>query len=98
MSTYDELIKSLKDYRNISEEDEHSVLKKTAEAIEALQSVVDEKQKLLDVALKDLAKSSECKYCSNLDKCSLRRVERTLAYGNCAEWKWRGANTADIAS
>ncbi len=97
-TSYNELIKSLENYKSMPEEREHSVLKQTAEAIETLQSVVDEKQMLLDMALNDLAKSSECKYCSNLDKCSMRRIERTLAYGSCADWKWRGANTADIAS
>ncbi len=98
MNKYDELIKSLQNCKDVPGECDHSVFKQTAEAIEALQSVLDEKQKLLDVALDDLAKGSECKYCSNLNRCSIRRIERTLAYGKCRDWQWRGTNTAEKAS
>jgi len=98
MNKYDELIKSLQNYKNIPNDCDRSVFEQTVEAIENLQSVLDEKQRLLDVALDDLAKGSECKYCSNLDQCSIRRIERTLAYGNCRDWQWRGANTEDKAS
>ncbi|PKM74436.1 MAG: hypothetical protein CVU91_00795 [Firmicutes bacterium HGW-Firmicutes-16] len=98
MNKYDELINSLQNCKNVPNDCDHSVFEQTVEAIKALQSVLDEKQKQLDVALDDLAKCSECKHCSNLDRCSIRRIERTLAYGKCRDWQWRGTNTADKAS
>lgn len=58
----------------------------------------DELKKLFDEALGDLAKDCDCKFCSNLSQCSTRRVERNLAYGNCSNWEWRGAKTAEKAS
>ena len=98
MEKYNELIKSLEGYINTPDESVRSVLIKTTQALETLQSVVGEKQKLLDAALNDMAKSSECKYCSNIDHCSMRRIERTLAYGACADWQWHGVKTEEKAS
>ena len=98
MDKYNELIKSLKDCINTPDENVRSVLKQTTQALETLQSVVGEKQKLLDAALNDMAKSSECKNCSNIDNCSIRRIERNLAYGACATWQWRGAKSEEKAS
>lgn len=98
MEKYDELIKSLKNYRDKTEECEPSVLKLTAEAIEKLQTAINEKQKLLDEALNDLAKGCDCKNCANIDACNIRRIERNLAYGGCSKWQWKGAKIADIAS
>ena len=98
MDKYNELLKTLENYRDIPNESGQSVLKQTAEAIEELQSVIDEKQKLLAAALDNLSKCSDCKYCSNVNQCSTHSVERNLAYGGCGKWQWTGAKTADIAS
>ena len=98
MEKYDELIKSLENYRDKPNECDLAVLKRTAEAISVLQSVIVEKQKLLDGALDDLAKCGECKNCSNLNQCSIRSVERNLAYGGCGKWQWKGAKATEKAS
>ncbi len=98
MKKYDELIKSLENYRDTSDDCGHTVLKQSAEAIETLQSVLGEKQRLLDEALDNLAKDSECKYCSNIDQCSSRSIERNLAYGGCGRWQWRGIKAIEKAS
>ena len=98
MKKYDELIKSLENYRDTSDDCGHTVLKQSAEAIETLQSVLGEKQRLLDEALDNLAKDSECKYCSNIDQCSSRSIERNLAYGGCGRWQWKGAKVTEKAS
>lgn len=98
MMNYDNLMESLESHRDKPDEGGHLMSEQTAEAIEALQSVINEKQRLLDEALGDLAKSNECKYCSNIDQCSLNRIDRNLAYGSCSTWQWHGAKTADKAS
>lgn len=98
MKKYDALIETLEKHKDIPDECGHSIFEQTAEAIGALQSVIDEKQRLLDEALQDLAKSNECKYCSNIDQCSLNRIDRNLAYGSCSKWQWHGAKTAEKAS
>jgi hypothetical protein len=71
---------------------------RNALTIEALQSVLDEKQRLLDEALVDLAQCHDCNCCANLSKCSNHRVERNMAYGGCADWQWRGAKSLIWAS
>ena len=73
-------------------------MEKHDEIINALQSTIDEKQKLLDAALCDLAKGSDCKYCANIGQCSTHSVERNLAYGGCARWNWKGAKVVERAS
>jgi hypothetical protein len=98
MDRYDELIKSLEKYTNIQDEYGHSIFTQTAETLTALQSDANEKQKLLDEALRDLAKCNDCKYCANLDQCSPHRIERNFNYGSCAKWQWRGAKTVVKAS
>ncbi len=98
MERYDELIKSLANYRDIPNDCGHTVFIQTAEAIEALQSAVEDKQKLLDEALNDLSKGCDCKYCSNVSHCNTHRIERNFAYGSCDKWQWRGKETADKAS
>lgn len=98
MNKYDELIESLENHRDTPDESGHSIFEQTAEAIESLQSVLDEKQKLLDEALEDLAKSNDCKYCLNLDQCSLSRIDRNIAYGSCSSWQWHRTKTAEKAS
>lgn len=98
MERYDELIKSLQTYSNIPNDCEHTVFKQTAEAIEALQSAVEKKQKQLDEALGDLSNGCDCKYCANVKNCNTRRIERNFAYGSCDKWQWRGKLTAEKAS
>ena len=98
MDKHDEMIKSIENYRDVPNEDGRIVIQRTDEAINALQSVIDEKQKQLDAALGDLAKVCDCKCCSNIGKCSTHSIERNLAYGGCARWQWKGALTADKAS
>ena len=98
MEQYEELLKSLESCGKAPSDCEPSVLKRTAEAIEALKAAVAEKQKLLDRALGDLAKDSECKHCANVGQCSTRCVERNLAYGGCGKWQWKGVAATEIAS
>lgn len=98
MEKYNELIKSLENYRDTSNDCGNSVFMQSAEAIETLQSVLGEKQKLLDEALDNLAKDSDCKFCANIVKCSTRCVERNLAYGGCSRWQWRGIKAVEKAS
>jgi hypothetical protein len=98
MDRYDELIRSLEKFKYFLDENGHSVFAETAEAIGALQSVLDEKQKLLDEAMEDLSKSNDCKYCAHINECSAHRIERNLAYGGCANWKWHGAKVVCRAS
>lgn len=98
MDRYDELIKSLENYKDITDECGHSLFIRTAEAIEALQAAVDEKQKLLDEALEDFAKVKDCKYCANIEQCSMHRIERNLAYGGCVNWHWHGMHRVNQAS
>jgi hypothetical protein len=98
MDRYDELIKSLETYKDITDECGHSLFIQTVEAIEALQTAVGEKQKLLDEALEDLSSVKECKYCSNIEQCSMHRIERNLAYGGCDKWQWHGTDAAVKAS
>lgn len=98
MEKYDELIKSLESCRDLPDEYGRSVAKQTAEAIARLNSVINEKQKLLDEALGDLAKCGECKYCANIDQCRIRSIERNLAYGSCNRWQWRGEKAVAKAS
>ena len=98
MERYDELIKSLENYRDIPNDCGRTVFKQTAEAIEALQTAVEKKQKLLDEALGDLSNGCDCKYCSNISQCNTRRIERNFAYGSCDKWQWRGKITSDKAS
>lgn len=95
MKNYDNLMESLESHRNKPDECGHSTFEQT---IEALQSAINEKQKLLDEALGDLAKSNDCKYCSNIDQCSLNRIDRNLAYGGCSKWQWHGSKAVDKAS
>ncbi len=98
MKEYDELINTLENYRETPDGCGHTVLKQSAKAIETLQSVLGEKQRLLDEALDNLAKDSECKFCANIDQCSNRCIERNLAYGGCARWQWRGIKANEKAS
>ena len=98
MEKHDERINSFENYRDVPNDNEHIVIKRADESIEALQSVIDEKQKLLDAALCDLAKVSDCKCCSHIGQCSTHSIERNLAYGGCARWQWKGAKTAERAS
>lgn len=98
MDRYEELIGSLEKYRDFLDEQGHSVLAQTAEALLTLQGVVNEKQKLLDEAMDDLSKSNDCKYCAHINECSAHRIERNLVYGGCANWTWRGAKTICKAS
>ena len=98
MEKYNELLKSLESVNNEPETCDRSIIKQTAEAIQTLQSAIDEKQRLLDEALSDLAKGHDCKNCSNIDRCSIRRIERNLAYGGCSSWQWKGLKTEEIAS
>ncbi|MBP8640991.1 MAG: hypothetical protein KBI01_08880 [Oscillospiraceae bacterium] len=98
MEKHDELSKSLENYREVPNDSEHIVIKRADVSIEALQSLICEKQKLLDAALCDLAKVSDCKCCSNIGKCSTHSIERNLAYGGCGRWQWKGAEAAEKAS
>ena len=98
IKSLDELIKSIENYRDIPGEGGTLVLRRSAEAIESLQSDLDDRQRLLDKALEDLATETDCKNCANLDHCSAHRVERNLAYGGCDKWQWRGAKVAVMAS
>ncbi len=98
MDKYNELIKSLENYRDVPNESGHTVIKQTAEAIEALQYEIDEKQKLLDEALDNLSRCSDCKYCANIGQCSNHSIERNLAYGGCGRWQWSGAKKVEKAS
>lgn len=97
MSKYDELIKSLESYRE-QQDGEQAVFRRSAEAIVTLQSAIDEKQRILDEALSDLAKCRDCKHCALIDQCSINRIERNLAYGGCASWQWRGTKREEKAS
>jgi len=98
MDKYNELIKSLENYKETPTECGNAVFKRTAEAIEALQNAVEKKQQLLDEALEDLSKGCDCKYCSNISQCSNHRIERNFAYGSCDKWQWRGKELAEKAS
>ncbi len=98
MEKHDELIKSFDNYRDVPNDGGHIAIKRADETLEALQSVIDEKQMLLDAALCDLAKVSDCKCCSNIGRCSTHSIERNLAYGGCSRWQWQGAKTAERAS
>ncbi len=93
MEDYNVMTQSLENNTDMPE------VKRTAETLEALQSVIDEKQRLLDKALEDLSKGKDCKYCANVGQCSSHCVERNLAYGGCSKWQWRGgAKLISIAS
>jgi len=98
MEKYNELIKTLENYRDLPDQSGHEVLKETAVAIQTLQSAIDEKQRLLDRALGDLASCGDCKNCANLDHCSSHRIERNMAYGRCAQWQWKGSKAEEMAS
>lgn len=98
MEKYNELIKTLENYKDASNDSGHAVLTQTAQALELLQSAVSEKQKLLEEALGDLAKDGDCKYCAHINECRLQRIERNMAYGGCAKWEWRGAKKEEMAS
>jgi Fic family protein len=98
MDRYDELIKSLENYLNATDDNGHLMFKQTAEAIGALKSAIDEKQTLLDEALEDLAKENDCKNCAHVGQCSAHRIERNFAYGGCSQWQWRGAKLIYKAS
>lgn len=95
MDNYNELPKSTEHNR-----DNYMPYEQTAGTIEALQSVLDEKQRLLTAAMRDLAEDNECKYCANIEKCSAHHIERNLAYGGCAKWQWRGVKSdkTEVAS
>lgn len=98
MERQDEQIRTLENYRDVPNDGGNIVIKRTDDSIEALQSVINEKQMLLEAALCDLAKVSECKCCANLGQCSTHSVERNLAYGGCGRWQWKGAKLAVKAS
>ncbi len=93
MDRYDELIKSLEKYMCVKDELGNSLFAQTAEAIKALQAIVEEKQKSYAGALEDLENGRECKFCAHVDICSTQRIERNLVYGGCSKWQWRGIKT-----
>lgn len=98
IKSLDELIHSIESYQSVPDKNESLLLKRTAEAIVALQTDLGDKEKLLDEALHDLAQENACKNCAHIDSCTAHRIERNLAYGGCAKWQWRGAKTVVMAS
>ncbi len=90
MNNYDELLKSIEPSDN-----RYMPYDQVAGAIEELQSVIGEKQKLLNASIADLADGRDCKYCAYIDQCSMHQIERNLTYKGCGRWQWRGAKTAD---
>ena len=92
MDNYEELQKSLE-----NNGDKYVPQNQAVGSIEALQSVISEKQKLINAVMADLAEGNDCKYCAKIDQCSPHQVERNFAYGGCARWQWRGAKMAEKA-
>jgi hypothetical protein len=98
IKSLDELIHSIESYHSVPEKNESLLLRQTAEAIEALQTDLGDKEKLLDEALRDLAQENDCKNCAHISQCSTHRIERNLAYGGCDKWEWHGAKSVVKAS
>lgn len=98
MENNNELMNSLDSNRHMAAENGYAGSDHTDETIQRLQSVINEKQHLLDQALEDLAKGNDCRNCANIDRCSVHSIERNFAYGGCCRWQWRGTKSAVIAS
>lgn len=75
--------------------DKYMMLEQATASNEDLQSLLGEKQRLLNASIADLAEGRDCKFCAYIDKCSMHQIERNLAYKSCARWQWRSVKAAD---